>query len=214
MSGKARKGDANDLTPNPTKLQSIGKELDKLNRSITEMAPVSELPFNVRPNTRKEKNKLVSRACRLKKKAQHEANKIKLFGLETEHRHLINAIAQVKQILLARKTSGSYPKESQELTNASEKIAKNATRLKVAGQTTEFSIIQSYCFPGNKTVEENPSSDDNIEELLVTSELIDQLHKEIEEELRLYNENIASSSQHKPDETLISPTNTSTKQTN
>nr|BAH72202.1 ACYPI008922 [Acyrthosiphon pisum] len=102
------------------------------------MTPVSELPFNVRPNTRKEKNKLASRACRLKKKAQHEANKIKLFGLETEHRRLINAIAQVKQMLVARTTSDSFPKESQELTNASEKIAKNATRLKVAGQTTEF----------------------------------------------------------------------------
>jgi hypothetical protein len=60
-SGKARKGDGNDLTPNPKKLQSIGRELDKLNRSINEMTPVSELPFNVRPNTRKEKNKLASR---------------------------------------------------------------------------------------------------------------------------------------------------------
>lgn len=49
------------------------------------MTPVSELPFNIRPKSRKEKNKLASRACRLKKKAQHEANKIKLFGLETEH---------------------------------------------------------------------------------------------------------------------------------
>ncbi|KAF0764403.1 Uncharacterized protein FWK35_00010697 [Aphis craccivora] len=137
-SGKARKGDGNDLTPNPKKLQSIGRELDKLNRSITEMTPVSELPFNVRPNTRKEKNKLASRACRLKKKAQHEANKIKLFGLETEHKRLINAIAQVKQMLVARTTSDSFPKESQELTNASEKIAKTATKLKVAGQTTEF----------------------------------------------------------------------------
>lgn len=28
---------------------------------------------------------LLSRACRLKKKAQHEANKIKLYGLEHEH---------------------------------------------------------------------------------------------------------------------------------
>lgn len=60
-SGKARKGDGNDLTPNPKKLQSIGKELDKLNKSINEITPVSELPFNVRPNTRKEKNKLASR---------------------------------------------------------------------------------------------------------------------------------------------------------
>lgn len=84
-SGKARKGDGNDLTPNPKKLHNIGKELDKLGRVINDMTPVSELPFNARPKTRKEKNKLASRACRLKKKAQHEANKLKLYGLETEH---------------------------------------------------------------------------------------------------------------------------------
>lgn len=66
-------------------MHSIGKELDKLGRVINDMTPVSELPFNVRPKTRKEKNKLASRACRLKKKAQHEANKIKLQGLEAEH---------------------------------------------------------------------------------------------------------------------------------
>lgn len=84
-SGKARKGDGNDLTPNPRKLFSIGRELDKLSRVINDMTPVSELPFPARPKTRKEKNKLASRACRLKKKAQHEANKIKLHGLEQEH---------------------------------------------------------------------------------------------------------------------------------
>lgn len=84
-SGKARKGDGNDLTPNPRKLNNIGKELDRLSRTINDMTPVSELPFNVRPKSRKEKNKLASRACRLKKKAQHEANKIKLYGLEIEH---------------------------------------------------------------------------------------------------------------------------------
>lgn len=30
------------------------------------------------------------RACRLKKKAQHEANKVKLYGLEQEHRESLN----------------------------------------------------------------------------------------------------------------------------
>lgn len=54
-SGKARKGDGNDLTPNARKLYSIGKELDKLGNIINDMTPVSELPFNVRPNSRKEK---------------------------------------------------------------------------------------------------------------------------------------------------------------
>ncbi|XP_050064144.1 piggyBac transposable element-derived protein 2-like [Aphis gossypii] len=56
-----------------------------------------------------------------------------------------------------------------------------------------------------KTIE-NPPLDENIDELLVTSELINQFHKEIEEELRIYDENIASSSQNEPDEILISPT--------
>lgn len=84
-SGKARKGDGNDLTPNPRKLQCIGRELDKLGRTINQMTTVNESPFKERPKLRKEKNKLASRACRLKKKAQHEANKIKLHGLETEH---------------------------------------------------------------------------------------------------------------------------------
>ena len=41
--------------------------------------------FLSRTKSRKEKNKLASRACRLKKKAQHEANKIKLSGLDDEH---------------------------------------------------------------------------------------------------------------------------------
>lgn len=40
---------------------------------------------------------------------------------------LINSIAQVKQLIVTRTTSDSFPKESQELTKASEKIVKNAT---------------------------------------------------------------------------------------
>lgn len=46
---------------------------------------VPDLSFTFRTKSRKEKNKLASRACRLKKKAQHEANKLKLHGLEEEH---------------------------------------------------------------------------------------------------------------------------------
>ncbi|XP_015183480.1 PREDICTED: uncharacterized protein LOC107070102 isoform X2 [Polistes dominula] len=125
-SGKARKGDGNDLTPNPRKLHSIGKELDKLTRVIKVMTPVSELPFPARPKTRKEKNKLASRACRLKKKAQHEANKIKLHGLEQEHRRLIQGISQAKQTLAAKLTEPN-PENQEELTRQMEKHCKLAT---------------------------------------------------------------------------------------
>uniref|UniRef100_A0A6B2E9A3 Putative creb3 regulatory factor n=1 Tax=Phlebotomus kandelakii TaxID=1109342 RepID=A0A6B2E9A3_9DIPT len=136
-SGKARKGDGNDLTPNPRKLNNIGKELDKLGRIINDMTPVSELPFNVRPKTRKEKNKLASRACRLKKKAQHEANKIKLYGLEHEHKRLINGIQQLRQALIT-KCSKPVTDNGEETNQQIEKIVKSATRVKIAGNSTEF----------------------------------------------------------------------------
>lgn len=136
-SGKARKGDGNDLTPNPRKLYSIGRELDKLSRIINDMTPVSELPFTARPKTRKEKNKLASRACRLKKKAQHEANKIKLHGLEQEHKRLIQGICQAKQTLAAKLTEPN-PENQEELTRQMEKYCKLATKIRIANHSTEF----------------------------------------------------------------------------
>ena len=98
-SGKARRGDGNDLTPNPRKLLMIGLELKKLGKIINDLVPVTDLPINARNKTRKEKNKLASRACRLKKKAQHEANKIKLYGLQREHQQIVMAIFDVRKLL-------------------------------------------------------------------------------------------------------------------
>jgi len=138
-SGKARRGDGNDLTPNPRKLHNIGRELDKLNRLINDMTPVSELPMAVRPKSRKEKNKLASRACRLKKKAQHEANKVKLYGLEQEHRKLMTAIAQTKLVLVGRydtmtgtqtQQAASLPSPVAEASSRVERIVKSLTSKK------------------------------------------------------------------------------------
>ena len=65
-SGKARRGDGNDLTANPKKLAAIGetirflktliivissiagKELEKLNKDLNSLTPVSEVPFPTR----------------------------------------------------------------------------------------------------------------------------------------------------------------------
>merc|ERR1711981_333223 len=101
-SGKARRGDGNDLTANPKKLAAIGKELDQLSKIINDLTPVSEMPFGARCKSRKEKNKLASRACRLKKKAQHEANKLKCEGLQKEHNELSDAIVKCKDLLLEK----------------------------------------------------------------------------------------------------------------
>lgn len=59
--GKARRGDGNDLTPNPQKLYDIGLELEKLTSVIEGLIPANELPLNARIKSRKEKNKLASR---------------------------------------------------------------------------------------------------------------------------------------------------------
>lgn len=39
------------------------------------------------------------RACRLKKKAQHEANKLKLYGLELEHKQLMKVLQRIRDEL-------------------------------------------------------------------------------------------------------------------
>lgn len=135
--GKARRGDGNDLTPNPRKLYNIGMELKKLGRIINELTPVSELPFNARHKSRKEKNKLASRACRLKKKAQHEANKLKLYGLQQEHRRLIALFEEAKKLL--RDKVESHQADRQEASSAHlEALIKRHVSVKVAGHTTEF----------------------------------------------------------------------------
>uniref|UniRef100_A0A671EB56 CREB3 regulatory factor n=1 Tax=Rhinolophus ferrumequinum TaxID=59479 RepID=A0A671EB56_RHIFE len=99
---KSRRTDVEDLTPNPKKLLQIGNELRKLNKVISDLTPVSELPLTARPRSRKEKNKLASRACRLKKKAQYEANKVKLWGLNTEYDNLLFVINSIKQEIVNR----------------------------------------------------------------------------------------------------------------
>ncbi|AWP05118.1 putative CREB3 regulatory factor-like [Scophthalmus maximus] len=103
---KARKTDASDLTPNPQKLHNIGEQLQKLNAAIDGMGPVNDLPAVARARSRKEKNKLASRACRLKKKAQHEANKIKLWGLNQEYENLLGALLRIKERILAASAGG------------------------------------------------------------------------------------------------------------
>uniref|UniRef100_T1JH72 BZIP domain-containing protein n=1 Tax=Strigamia maritima TaxID=126957 RepID=T1JH72_STRMM len=160
-SGKARRGDGNDLTPNPRKLYQIGIELKKLNRVINDLTPVSELPFNARPKSRKEKNKLASRACRLKKKAQHEANKLKLYGLEQEHKKLLTTLKEARVLFKhylvkpERKATDDEKMLPQldKLANTSATCAEN----KIAGHTADFvnEVIDSISLGKPVTALEN-----------------------------------------------------------
>ncbi|GFU20857.1 protein CREBRF homolog [Nephila pilipes] len=136
-SGKARRGDGNDLTPNPKKLYNIGLELEKLNSLIDGLVPVSELPMNARTKSRKEKNKLASRACRLKKKAQHEANKLKLYGLQQEQKSLLLYINEIKK-LVRNKVRHFKQLKDQSIVTSIESLKMKKPVTKVAGCSADF----------------------------------------------------------------------------
>ncbi|XP_034043901.1 CREB3 regulatory factor-like [Thalassophryne amazonica] len=136
---KARKTDASDLTPNPQKLHNIGEQLQKLNAAIDGMGPVNELPAMARARSRKEKNKLASRACRLKKKAQHEANKIKLWGLNQEYENLLGALLQIKEVIRQRvESSEEEDTDERGMTQRLEDILRESSGPLVAGRTKDF----------------------------------------------------------------------------
>ncbi|XP_034406323.1 CREB3 regulatory factor [Cyclopterus lumpus] len=137
MLKKSRRTDVEDLTPNPRKLLQIGTELRKLNKVISDLTPVSELPLTARPRSRKEKNKLASRACRLKKKAQYEANKVKLWGLSTEYDRLLFVINAIKEEIVAR-VEDSSPRPTNMADTLEHLIQDTLVASPVAGQTSDF----------------------------------------------------------------------------
>ncbi|KAM9333080.1 CREB3 regulatory factor [Pholidichthys leucotaenia] len=137
MLKKSRRTDVEDLTPNPRKLLQIGTELRKLNKVISDLTPVSELPVTARPRSRKEKNKLASRACRLKKKAQYEANKVKLWGLSTEYDRLLFVISAIKEEIVAR-VEDSSPRPTNMTDTLERLIQETLVPSPVAGQTSDF----------------------------------------------------------------------------
>uniref|UniRef100_A0A667ZG27 CREB3 regulatory factor n=2 Tax=Myripristis murdjan TaxID=586833 RepID=A0A667ZG27_9TELE len=137
MLKKSRRTDVEDLTPNPRKLLQIGTELRKLNKVISDLIPVSELPVTARPRSRKEKNKLASRACRLKKKAQYEANKVKLWGLSTEYDRLLFVINAIKEEIVTR-VKDSSPHSSNMTDTLDRLIQETLVTSPVAGQTSDF----------------------------------------------------------------------------
>lgn len=61
VSRKRKRSEAEDMTPNPEKLNEIGKQLDRLNRVINGLRPMDQSTINAKNKTRREKNKLASR---------------------------------------------------------------------------------------------------------------------------------------------------------
>jgi hypothetical protein len=120
------------------------------------------MPFGARCKSRKEKNKLASRACRLKKKAQHEANKLKLHGLQEEHRNkhfkcskskafisklphfvgeLVRCLDQARKILLS-KVDPACSQNQAELTEQIDQLTKRALSKKFYRMFVNLNLIK------------------------------------------------------------------------
>ena len=159
--GKARRGDGTDTTPNPTLLNSIGKLLSQLNNEIAAIQqPGTSLQedkmddFLGTPSkrlkhpsggtdlgsvNRREKNMLASRVCRLKRKAQHEANKIIMSGLKEEFGNVIRSISSVEQMLHERILTGGLPSQPSFTQEFQQRITTNSgSGVSVAGRASEF----------------------------------------------------------------------------
>nr|XP_054766325.1 CREB3 regulatory factor-like [Lytechinus pictus] len=134
---KTRRSEYDDFTPNPRKLLNIGHELNKLNLTISSLCPGNEASNDEKNQTRREKNKLASRACRLKKKAQHEANKVKHWGLVEEAKQLKLVLGSMRKEMITRL---DRPKASWDYSLGAklDHLIKNSLGHMVAGHTSEF----------------------------------------------------------------------------
>ncbi|CAB4059127.1 unnamed protein product [Lepeophtheirus salmonis] len=113
-SGKARRGDGNDLTSNPKKLASIGRELETTKQSVRVV---------------KKRINWHQGLADLRKKAQHEANKLKCCGLRDEHQVLIGFINRSKEILKAKVDPNNLIPQS-DLTAEMDQMVKKANKQK------------------------------------------------------------------------------------
>jgi len=90
-SGKARQGDGNDPRADPQELLAIGSRIWRLETEFKSVSIEAVVDASSRSSVNQRKNQLASKICRLKKKALHAANKVKLHGLKQEHgQHLLS----------------------------------------------------------------------------------------------------------------------------
>jgi hypothetical protein len=149
---KFRTGDSNDVTPNTTKLFDLGLQINAFHVNSSALmsscsSPSSPSSFNNNNNNeldkdklnlRREKNKIASRACRLKKKAQHEANKIKLHGLNQEHAQLVETIHLVRQLIKVRVLEPEKLPAGKKTTELFHEICHQKLKTKVAGNSDGY----------------------------------------------------------------------------
>lgn len=95
---KLRHGEGNDPRPDSQKLMEIGSRISCLEEEFRRLSGAGK--SGNKDDVGRQKNKLASRICRLKKKAQHEANKVKLEGLREEHGKLFILLLIIVLIMI------------------------------------------------------------------------------------------------------------------
>jgi phage shock protein A len=135
-SGKARHGDGNDPRPDPKKLLSIGCRIWKLESEFRAIGQDTSSVGANRSAANRQKNKLASRICRLKKKALHAANKIKLDGLKQEHNQLMEVIKSI--VAEMERTISAGDVGNKNLCQSLDQLIRQHLTFMIAGHTTDY----------------------------------------------------------------------------
>lgn len=145
---KLRHGEGNDPRPDTQKLMEIGSRISRLEEEFRGLSAVKS-GLTKGDEVGRQKNKLASRICRLKKKAQHEANKVKLEGLREEHEQLVSVVARLvtimeTHILTTKETTMTTPVVSSQPPFCSqlESLIRSNLKFMIAGHTAEYVNMQ------------------------------------------------------------------------
>jgi hypothetical protein len=136
-------------TPPPFQMAALSSSFDN---------SLALLPPKERVNLKREKNKIASRACRLKKKAQHEANKIKLSGLNDEHKQLIEAISAARNLIKTRLVEPQQLPPDKKMVELIDDVIQQKIKTKIAGNSDGYVHSLMLQIEKNRSTQTSPKS--------------------------------------------------------
>lgn len=146
-----RKG---SFQPDAVRLLSIGSRIERLENKHKMLAANNS---KMKKNIGKEKNKIASRVCRLRRKAQHESNKIKLQGLDKEHGQLMQvcvSLLLVMDCFFNQMSQGNGAQWTSNLTDYLKTFISKYLSFMVAGHTVAY-VNKELATAAEKIIAEN-----------------------------------------------------------
>jgi hypothetical protein len=185
-----RKGMGNDVTPNSDKLYQLGLQIRDFIQKSCQMNILNPNSVDIvnseKAHLKREKNKIASRVCRIKKKAHNEANKLKLHALNQEHKQIVETISIAKNLIKDRLKGPNQMSTNKTLTETLDDVCLNKLTTKVAGNTDNYVLLlmqniendRNACFNVNSLKQTLFDHDELDENMMTISSIQDCLDDE------------------------------------